>query len=163
MPDILDTYPNLTLVIVGGKYDGLGSEFEVSVNKLINELDLNDNVIMTGYVDDIESTIAALDVLVHAAEKEPLGRVIIESLLVETPVIGTLDGGIPEIIDHEKTGLLVPVNDPTAISEAVVRYLANPEWAAKMACQGRKKAKEKFDADTITAKEEHIYQSIIYS
>jgi glycosyltransferase involved in cell wall biosynthesis len=163
MSKILDAYPNATLLLVGGRYDGLGSKYEERVTGLIDTLDLRQNVVVTGYLDDIESTIAALDVLVHAAEKEPLGRVIIESLLLETPVVGTSDGGIPEILDHEETGLLVPTKDPPAIAEAVKRCLAEPEWAAKMGRHGRKKAREQFNAETITTAEERIYNEVIQS
>jgi len=160
-PRILDSYPDATLLLVGGQYDGLGTEFEMKVTERIRELGLEDSVIVTGFLEDIESVIAALDVLVHPAEKEPLGRVVIEGLLLETPVVASGDGGIAEIIDHGETGLLVPQGNPAAIADGVTRLLDDPDWATSLGRAGRQTARDRFDPDRITDAEEQIYEAVI--
>jgi glycosyltransferase involved in cell wall biosynthesis len=159
-PTVLQSHPDATLLLVGGQYEGLGTEYETRVNRRIEALGIEDSVVVTGFVDDIESMIATLDVLVHPAEKEPLGRVIIEALLLETPVVAAGDGGIPEIVDHGETGLLVPQGNPAAIADAVLRLLADPDWAASMARAGRQSAREQFDPDRIVAAQERIYDAV---
>jgi glycosyltransferase involved in cell wall biosynthesis len=160
-PKVLDSYPDAKLLLVGGQYEGLGTEFEMKVTDRIRELGLEDAVIVTGFLEDIESVIAALDVLVHPAEKEPLGRVVIEALLLETPVVASGDGGIAEIIDHGETGLLVPQGNPAAIADGVTRLLDDPEWATSLARAGRRTARHRFAPERITDAEERIYEDVI--
>jgi len=75
------------------------------------------------------------------------------------PVIGTRVGGIPDVIEHEKTGLLVPPSDPKAIAEAVVRLLTDRPLAE--GCVAEAKARlAKFDWDRIAERYAALYREL---
>jgi len=161
LPDIRRSYPDVQVLFVGGSYDGLGSEYERQIQSTVRELGVEDAVTFTGYVDDVQSYLAAFDVSVLCSLKEPFGRVVVESLLMETPVVGTADGGIPEIVTHGETGYLVPSKEPRTIADAVTRLLDDPSKATTFGRRGRKEALERFDAASITEQEETVYNDIL--
>ena len=90
---------------------------------------------------------AASDVLVVSSEKESFGLTAIEALAVETPVVSTRCGGPEEILEDGVTGLLVPVKDPLAMAEAIVRLLLDPVFARRMGASGRIHVSEHFGVD----------------
>ena len=75
-------------------------------------------VIFTGFRQDIPEIMALLDILVLASEKEPFGRVLIEAMACGKPVVATNAGGVPEIAEDGKTGILVPPKDSRAMAAA---------------------------------------------
>lgn len=161
LPAVREEHPDTEVLLVGGSYEGLGSEHERRVQSTIRELGVGDSVTLTGYVDDVEEYFAAFDVSVLPSLKEPFGRVVVESLLMETPVVGTADGGIPEIVTHGETGYLVPPREPRTIADAVVRLLDDPTKAAEFGQRGRTEALERFDAASITAQETELYRDVL--
>jgi glycosyltransferase involved in cell wall biosynthesis len=99
-----------------------------------------------GHRDDVPEILAALDVLVHVpSAPEPFGRVVAEAMAVGKPVVAARAGGLPEIVEHEVTGLLVPPGDPSACAAAVLRLLADPALRARLGTAGRRRAEERFD------------------
>lgn len=79
-------------------------------------------------------------------DRDGIPNVLVEAMALKIPVISTNISGIPELIEHEKSGLLVPEKDPEALASALERVLRNPEWAAWMAEAGRRKVEAEFDA-----------------
>ncbi len=85
-------------------------------------LGVADRVRFLGEREDVAALMRAADVVVHAAvEAEPFGRVVVEGMLARRPVIATSAGGVREILEHERTGLLVKPGDPEALAAAVRR------------------------------------------
>lgn len=160
MPEILDRHPETQLLLVGGEYEGLGA-YADTIRSMIAERDLREAVSVTGYRDDIVSTIAALDVLVLPSIQEPLGRVVIEALLMETPVVATNSGGIPEIVDDGETGILVPERDPDAIATAVSELLDTPERLEAMGKRGREQVLKRFSCETVVPQLEALYREVL--
>jgi glycosyltransferase involved in cell wall biosynthesis len=160
MPRILDRHPKTRLLLVGGEYEGLGA-YADTIRSMIAEHNLREAVSVTGYRDDIVSTIAALDILVLPSIQEPLGRVVIEALLLETPVVATNSGGIPEIVDDGETGILVPERDPEAIATAVSELLDTPERLEAMGKRGREQVLERFSCETIIPQLDALYREIL--
>lgn len=78
-----------------------------------------------GRRSDIAEILRVVDVLVVASPAEPFGLTALEAQASGTPVIGTTGGGIPEFVVHEKTGLLVPPNDPSSLADALTRMLSD--------------------------------------
>ncbi len=100
----------------------------------VARLGLTEVLTFVGQVSPIAPKLKTLDLLVHASiEPEPFGRVIVEAMAAGTPVIASDCGAPAEIIEHERTGLLVPPADPTALAEAMVRMLDSPIEASEAA------------------------------
>ena len=119
-------FPSLHLVIVGSgdRYDALLQQVELS--------GLRDAVHLLGHRDDVEACLAGMDLFVLPSLNEGMGRALIEAMAAGLPVIASRVGGIPAVISHERTGLLVPPGDADALAEALRRLLDRPEWASQL-------------------------------
>jgi len=108
---------------------------------------LEDYVVFTGFVKGPRQLMQACDVVVLATVEETFGLVLIEAMSVGVPVIGSNRGGVPEIIEHEKTGLLFESTDSKSLYEALLRLYHNSEIAAVYAKEALATVGKKFDAD----------------
>ncbi|MCY2985812.1 MAG: glycosyltransferase family 4 protein, partial [Planctomycetota bacterium] len=90
-----------------------------------------------GFQRNVPEWLQAADIAVVPSREEPLGNATLEAMATGLPVIGTLAGGIPEMIQTEQTGLLVQVNDPDGLANALQRLLEDPGLAQKLGQAGR--------------------------
>ncbi|MBW4560115.1 MAG: glycosyltransferase family 4 protein [Mojavia pulchra JT2-VF2] len=139
MPQILQRYPDANCVIVGGKHD-LEPEYEDFLKEQITTLGLSDRVFMVGLQRNIPEWMQAMDIVVHASDKEPFGIVIIEAMALGKPVIAGNAGGPTEIITEGVNGLLTPYGDADVLAIAILRYLDNPEMTRNIAIAARQRA-----------------------
>jgi glycosyltransferase involved in cell wall biosynthesis len=100
-------------------------------------------------------------VLILPSLYEAFGMVIIEALACETPVITTNVGGTPEIVKDGVNGILVPVNDPVKLAEAIDYLLNNKYIRRKFGEAGRKIVVENFSIEVLVKKLYKIYKKII--
>jgi starch synthase len=92
---------------------------------------------------------------------EGLGLVSVEGLLCETPVVGFASGGTLDVVQHHRTGLLVPPHDVTALSSALDEILENPALAANMGRAGRLYALSTFAPESTARRYADIYRDVI--
>jgi glycosyltransferase involved in cell wall biosynthesis len=95
---------------------------------------------------DVPRFLAAVDVLAVPSYDEGLPRVVLEAMAMGIPVVASSVGGIPEAIEHEKTGLLIPPSNPTALAKALARVLDDPALASRLGAAGRERVLAEFDA-----------------
>jgi glycosyltransferase involved in cell wall biosynthesis len=88
-----------------------------------------------------------IDLLVHPADQESFGRVIVEAMAAGLPVVGVAGGGVAEIVVHEETGFLAPIDDAAAIAGFVTRVLEAPELAARLGQAGRARAQDRYSLE----------------
>ena len=119
-------FPSLHLVIIGS------GDRQEALLKLAELVGLRDAVHLLGHRDDIEACLAGMDLFVLPSLNEGMGRALIEAMVAGLPVIASRVGGIPSVISHERTGLLVPPGDAGALAEALRRLLDRPEWATQL-------------------------------
>jgi glycosyltransferase involved in cell wall biosynthesis len=119
----------------------------------ISDLGVQDRVTLVGAQPQEQvlemmkrATIFVLPCVVSAAgDKDGLPTVLIEALAVGLPAISTTLSGIPEVIEHGKTGLLVPSGDSILLAEAIEKLLVNPDLRERLARAGLKRVRESFD------------------
>jgi len=160
IPDILDLFPNSRFVIIGADTT-VDNHFSNSLQNLITQFDLKTKVHFSGFKEDVPEVMKALDILVVPSLCESFGRVLIEAMATKTPVVATTVGGIPDIVEDEINGMLVPVKDPKAISQAVIRLLSDEELYQAISKNGRMKVEKSFSLPTHVSKIEKLYQSLI--
>ncbi len=102
------------------------------------------------------------DVFVLPSVYEPFGIVLLEAMACETPCIGIRTGGMPDIIDHNRTGLLVEPRSDEGLSEAIARLYHDPEKRYKMGKKGRERVISCFDWKDISAKTLGVYRQVLH-
>jgi glycosyltransferase involved in cell wall biosynthesis len=139
MPQILERYPEARAVIVGGRHE-LEPDYEDELRRLINWLGLQDRVWLTGFQTDIPRWMRAMDVVVHASDREPFGVVVLEAMALGKPVVAGAEGGPREIITEGVDGLLAPYEDVETLARQIRRYLDDPDFARRVGEAARRRA-----------------------
>jgi glycosyltransferase involved in cell wall biosynthesis len=112
-------------LLVAGTF--VDAAYEAAIQSLLERHHLRHRVHFLGFQEDLEPVFSAVDAVVVPSLNEPFGRVVIEAMAAGRPCIGANAGGIPEILTHERTGLLVPPQDPIALADAIARLMREPE------------------------------------
>ena len=147
-------WPDLLLLYIG--------EGELRED-LLNEsrrLDIEQRVRLMGYIKDMRPIYAALDILVLPSHHEAQGRVLIEAMAMNKPVVATHVGGIPETVGKD-AGILVPVGNIAALSAAISELIRNPSLADKMGRRGRHRVLEYFTLKQNIKQIEDVLLSVV--
>jgi glycosyltransferase involved in cell wall biosynthesis len=131
MPKVLSKYPKALCVIVGGRHD-VEPQYEDFLHRLISNLSINENVLMAGLQRNVQIWMSAMDIIVHASDHEPFGIVVLEAMALGKPIVAGSEGGPKEIVTNGKNGVLTDYEDSDSLADAVINYLDNPEFAAKL-------------------------------
>ncbi len=102
------------------------------LEKMAQQLGVADRLFITGMCTDVPSWLSCFDLFVLPTLWEGMGRVFLEAQTAGVPVIGTKVGGVPDVIHHGLTGLLIPPGDLMALTEAMEQLLANKELRQRM-------------------------------
>lgn len=112
---ILDHRDNIMFHVIGTDVQGQGRD-EVLRNYAVS-LGIGGAVVFHGFCDDVAQEIRKLDIVICPSHEEPFGRCVIEAMSCGKPVIASNVGGIPEIIEHEVCGILVPPKSPQRLAQ----------------------------------------------
>lgn len=118
---------------------------------LAKDLLIAERVHFLGWRNDIAPLFAASDLFVCPSRHEPLGNVVLDAFAHNRAVVATRSQGPSMLIEHGKTGLLVPVDDPEALAPAIFRLIAEPETRARFAAAGHALWREKFSEPVVVA------------
>jgi starch synthase len=124
---------------------------------------------------DVVTLLTAATVFACPSIYEPLGIVNLEAMACETAVVATATGGIPEVVVHDETGLLVPIEqaddgtgtplDPdayvAAFAAAMTSLVTDPDRAAAMGRAGRERAREAFSWSAIAERTVEVYDEVV--
>jgi glycosyltransferase involved in cell wall biosynthesis len=154
-PAVRKAVPNAHLLIVGEGMERTALELQAL------GLGINRSVTFTGRRDDVPAVTAALDVAVLPSYREAQGLTILEAMALSRPVVASAVGGIPEMIEHGRTGLLVPPRDPEALAGAIVRVLTDHPYADTLARAGHDLVYERFCVELMVRAVETIYDEAV--
>ncbi len=127
--------------------------------ELVSRLNIEPHVRFLGARRDVEKILPALDVFVLGSLSEGFGISIVEAMSAGIPVVATKVGGIPEIVRHEETGLLVPPGDVGAMAEAIEQLLQDRERAKAFGERGRERAQQ-FSIEQAVQRHEDLYERV---
>jgi len=131
---------------------------------LTKRLGISGQVEFMGNRRDIPELLSKADCLVLSTiTQEAFGRVIIEAQAAGVPVVATRVGGVTEIIEHEKTGLLVLPKDIEAMSDAVLRILKNPAFSAGLVIAAKKKIDERYTLERMAEATIAVYKELMHA
>ncbi|HIA14893.1 MAG TPA: glycosyltransferase family 1 protein [Nitrospirales bacterium] len=149
--------PSILCVIVGGG----DRPYAKTLYALVRELDVSDHVVFAGFCDDVYPLLSVMDVFVLASISEGFGIALLEAMALNKPVVATSVGGIPEVVIHGETGLLVNEKDSLALARAISHLLANREQAAAMGKRGRERVEACFSIKASIARLESLYAEVL--
>jgi glycosyltransferase involved in cell wall biosynthesis len=149
-PDI-----NARLVIIG---DGPEREkLEVAAA----DLAINERTIFTGQLSDVSSYYALADLMALPSHSEGSPYVLLEAMAAGVPVVATAVGGIPEMVEHEKSALLVPARDPQALAAAIARVLTDEQLAHTLTTNSSRLVATRYSPESHLRSLVKIYQEIL--
>lgn len=155
-PLILAKVPGAQLFVIGDELVGNG-DYRRRLEARAASLGLGRSVRFTGHRSDIASVLAGLDVAVNPSIEESASYTMVEALLMERGVVASDVGGLPDTVQHGKTGLLVPPADHAALAVAVTELLADPRRRHEMGRRGRDHCLRQFDIGATVASVEAVY------
>jgi glycosyltransferase involved in cell wall biosynthesis len=147
-------FPDLILFIIG---DG---PLEEALRQQTRDLGLEQNVRFMGFMEDVREVLAISDVLVLPSEHEAFGRVVVEAMLMEKPVVATNVGGLSELVSPD-TGLLVPVQCPEELGKAIKSIIIDPIRRIEMGRRGRERAVELFALDRYVLQMKNVFDELL--
>lgn len=112
---------------------GVGDSFVESLKQAIKEQGLDEIVKLLGHRSDVRALMSQADAVILPSETEGFPRAIWEAMILRCPVIATPAGGILDLIQHEQTGLIIPLGDAEALADAVERLAEDPAFAKALA------------------------------
>ena len=114
-----------------------------------------------GLRDDVPDLMAAMDVFVLPSLNEGMGRVLLEAGAAGTPAVATAVGGVPDIIEHGRTGMLAPPRDPQAIADAVRALRRDPERRRALGRAARQTVTPVYGLHRMVERVEALYEQLI--
>jgi glycosyltransferase involved in cell wall biosynthesis len=152
---LLRTGRNLELIIIGE-----GAE-RPRLEALVARLDHGDSIRLLGYRTDTINLYQAMDVLVLCSLREAFPNVLLEALATEVPVVATPVAGVPQIIQHEKNGLLVQPDNVDQLTAALERLASDVVLRKRLAAAGRQVVEEKYSFEVRMRKIRAIYDRLL--
>jgi glycosyltransferase involved in cell wall biosynthesis len=127
---------------------------------MIHELGLERHVLLPGFRPDVLSLLKAVDLFVMPSITEGLGTSILDAMACRKAVVASAVGGIPEVVEDERTGLLVPPRNASALGKAIIRLLRDPALSSRLAAAGRERVEQRFTADRMVQDTLDVYRRL---
>jgi len=157
---VLSEVPHARFVVVGGDMFGEHGPLVTSLRARVAEWGLESRIIFAGFRDDIGRVLDSVDLLLHPADREPFGRVVLEAMAAGKPVVAVGRCGPAEIIRQGVDGVLTREADPGEMAEAVIRLAGDAEFRGRIAAAARERARKDFPLSRTVAEIEGIYNEL---
>jgi L-malate glycosyltransferase len=146
--------PDARFVILGE------GELREHLEKQVHEHHLQKHVLLPGFRTDVLGCIKGFDLFVMSSVTEGLGTSLLDAMACSRPIVATRAGGIPEIVEDEVNGLLVPARDHTALADAIVRALKDKALRQRMGDAGFARVRERFTVERMVEKTADVYRRV---
>ena len=143
--------PQLRLLIVG---EGI---LRTQLEALSAHLGIDRKIVFLGWRNDTAELLGASDIFILSSHNEGLGLVLVEAMARCLPVVATAVGGVPEVVRHNRTGILVAPHATKAIARGVQNLAADAERRRRMGLAGYERARAHFSIDATVRRTEQLY------
>ena len=147
--------PDAVLLLVG---DG---PLRAEIEALVAALALQKQVHLVGWIDDLAPVYATIDVFALSSLNEGTPVAVIEAMAAAKAVVATRVGGVADIVEHERTGLLVPPQTPEALADAIVRLAVAPDERLRMGAAGRQTVVARFSPERLVDDIDTLYKDVL--
>jgi glycosyltransferase involved in cell wall biosynthesis len=154
-------FPDAEFVVVGAALFG-EDELERSLRARAKQPPLRGRVTFLGFCDDMDEVYRGLDIAVHASTlAEPYGNVVLEAMASRVATVAAAEGGPLEIVEHERTGLLVPPRDPRLLADALESLLLDPRKRMQLARDARTHVERNFSLQRDSRRLQRLYERLV--
>ena len=130
------------------------------VENEVRSLGLEGTVHLAGYRTDADELLSSADVACLSSREEGMGSVLLDALAFGRPITATTAGGIPEVIEHGETGLLVAPQNPIGLGDAMAELLTDRMLAARLGANGRARAAD-FSVERMADRTVAVYEEVL--
>lgn len=155
MRGVVDTKPDAHLLIAGE------GPLRNELTALCDRLGLMEHVHFLGYRNDVPALLNSLDLFVMSSKEEGLGTSVLDAMACGIPVVATAAGGIPEMVRHEETGLLVPIGDAVALAFSILAAARTTDLSKRLAANGAEMVAREFHVDSMVQGNLAIYTDLL--
>lgn len=153
--NILKTLPYAVFIIAGE-----GSERK-RLEKSLHGTACSSRVHFLGHREDIYNVLRAMDLLLITSDHEGLPTVLLEAMALGTPIVSRKVGGIPEVIEHEVSAVLVDSNAPEDLADACISLLSDPDLLKRTASAAREMVTQRFTGAQSAARLAQLYKNLV--
>jgi len=139
---------------------GDGPEF-TTIQDLVDDLGVGEKIRLLGHVRDMAPLYHSFDIMVASSRREGLPIAVLEGMASSLPVIASSVGDVPKIINHGRTGLLVPPDDPLVLAQTILRLLEDPPMRSRLGAAARQFVSEVFSVDRMAREYLQLYEKAI--
>jgi glycosyltransferase involved in cell wall biosynthesis len=151
---MLERVPDAHLAIAG---DG---PCRAQLVEHVNRLGIRDSVHLLGIREDVDAILRAADVAAMSSDYEGVPLFALECINAGTPLVATAVGGLPEVIDEGRTGLLVPPRDPVALAQAIERVLTDRPLALTLA-NALERKRDDISLESVAHRFAELYEELV--
>jgi len=150
---VLAQFPDATFEIVGG-----GPELQQLIARA-ESLRIRHAFAFQGHCEDVPARLAAADIFVLPSRSEAFPNAVLEAMAAGLPIVASGVGGILELVDHGRTGLLAPAGDPAALADRLMTLMANPALGSTLGAAAHAEAESRYSFDRMVASFDALYCS----
>lgn len=151
LSEIAHTHPNVALVVQGE------GEERTALQQLAAKLGIADKVFLVGFISDARTNLAAADIFLMPSRKEGLPLALLEAGMAGVPVIVSAVGGMPEVVEHGVTGMLVPPMDSAALARSISQCIRDSERCASFGAHLRSRIANAFSEQRMVGETFSVY------
>lgn len=151
--------PVLYFVVVG-RDNQPGQPFRRELKRLVKVFGLSDRFLWLDWTDDMPMLLSALDIFVSASHSESFGLAILEAMANRTPIVTTATEGAKQLLKHEESAVIVPIEDPVRLGEAIVSLVSQKEKAHEYSLRALDIANDEFSLSEMIDRTEALYREI---
>jgi len=139
----------------------MGPAYPRDLRRQAESLGIADRVRIRGYPGSIADVWNVIDIHVHASSIDSLPNAVLEGMSLGKPAVVSAVGAIPDHVDHGRTGLVVPPNDPAALADALLRVLGDAALARRLGQGAYERYLERFTPEVTTRRIEAVFERTI--
>jgi glycosyltransferase involved in cell wall biosynthesis len=151
---VIQQVPDARFIILGE------GELREQLERQVHEHHLEKHVLLPGFRTDVLGCLKSFDLFVLSSVTEGLGTSLLDAMACSRAIVATRTGGIPEVVDEDRTGLLVAPRDHAALAEAIVKLLTDHDRRRQMGEAGFERVRDRFTVERMVGETAAVYARV---